>query len=278
MQVPDTLRKCVCFVTIRGDEYNYCGSAFIVAVPLFDDVDDDAAVYFITARHCLETNDDTVREPHLRLNTHGGGSAEIQAPLDRWLVHPTADVAVLPLAPDRAIYDYLYYPAHGGATEEFRREHHVGPGEELLITGLLIDHPGESRIMPIVRVGNIAAIPEDPVELSTGPDHVVLAEVRSIGGLSGSPAFVHLPDWRRDEEGRLGQLADGRGLAGQNYLLGLVHGFYRIDDNDPDGITAGIDGQVSGGISVIIPIERVLDIIDSPALVEQRDQLRASRS
>ena len=116
----------------------------------------------------------------------------LEIPPEMWVCHETADVAVLPLALNMNTFDYLYYPVRNGATAEFIKRHSVTPGEDVFITGLLISHPGKSRVLPIMRVGNIAAFPEDPINLLTGQDSAYLVEVRSLGGLSGSPAFVHL--------------------------------------------------------------------------------------
>jgi len=44
-------------------------------------------------------------------------------------------------------FDYLYYPVRNGATAEFIKRHSVTPGEDVFITGLLISHPGKSRVL-----------------------------------------------------------------------------------------------------------------------------------
>jgi hypothetical protein len=67
--------------------------------------------------------------------------------------------------------------------------------------GLLNVHPGTAAITPIVRVGNIALFSDEPIRMDTGDEPGVLIEVRSFGGLSGSPAFVNLPVWRRGDWG-----------------------------------------------------------------------------
>jgi hypothetical protein len=56
--------------------------------------------------------------------------------------------------------------------------------------GLFKSHYGEQRNIPIIRIGNIAALPEEPVQTHyCGPTDAYLVEVRSIAGLSGSPVF-----------------------------------------------------------------------------------------
>jgi hypothetical protein len=53
--------------------------------------------------------------------------------------------------------------------------------------------------------------------------------------------------------------------------MGLVHGFFPTTENDPHGIGEWAQEPLNTGISVVVPLERVLDIIDSPAFVEQRE-------
>lgn len=275
MQVPDKLRKCVCFVRSERPVKPKVATAFFLAVPL--GAQDQDAVYVVAARHCVRASDSAENGEftsiNLRLNTLDGGSRHFETDPSDWMCHPTADVAILPHAPDQSQFDYLYYPAHGGATTQFIDEHKVGPGEEVLITGLLVHHPGQTQILPIVRVGNIAAFPTDPILIGGQLERAVLVEMRSIGGLSGSPAFIHLPDWRRDEEGNLRVLRVGEEMqAGPNYLMGLVHGVYNSKRNDPDDI--GTDEPLNTGISVVVPLEKILDLIDSPERQKEREMLK----
>jgi hypothetical protein len=238
-------------------------------------VHDAAAVYVVTAKHCVQPFDHLENGPFhktwLRVNMRHAGSMHLEIPPEEWVCHQTADVAVLPLALNMHTFDYLYYPVRSGATAEFIKRHSVTPGEDVFITGLLISHPGKSRVLPIVRVGNIAAFPGDPIHLMTGEDSAYLVEVRSLGGLSGSPAFVHLLPLHAGATGNVGLTPAGIGTAGRTYLMGLVHGFFPTTKNDPDGIGEWAEEPLNTGISVVVPLDRVLDILDSPAFVEQRE-------
>ena len=273
MQVPYELRKCVCFVGGQRGHLRGVGAAFFVGDPL--DVQDAAAVYVVTAKHCVQPLDHQENGPFhktwLRVNLRHAGSMHVEIPPEMWVCHQTADVAVLPLALSMNIFDYHYYPVRHGATAEFIKRHSVTPGEDVFITGLLISHPGKTRVLPIVRVGSIAAFPADPINLLTGHDSAYLVEVRSLGGLSGSPAFVHLLPVHGDAGRNVGIAAREGGTAGRTYLMGLVHGFFPTTENDPDGIGEWEQEPLNTGISVVVPLDRVLDIIDSPAFVEQRE-------
>ena len=129
--------------------------------------------------------------------------------------------------------------------------------------------------MPIVRIGNIAALPEDPVMLTgVGEDVVALLEVRSIGGLSGSPVFLHLPFWRDAPEGKVLTGTGGEAMSGgEHRLLGIMHGFYPVGQNDPDGVSGG-DENLNTGIAVVTLVDRMLDLINSPDQVHTREEMR----
>lgn len=298
MQLPDEVRKLVCFVRRQGAGRAMIGTGFFVAEPLGipDDTGDELSViYIVTARHCVQQIDPTdpddppAESIHVRVNTRNGGSEWIKTDPDLWVHHETADVSVYNLAPGRDKFDYLYYPIRKQAGP-FYLTHlaeddapppetiRIGPGAEVFLTGLLIYHPGETRIMPIIRVGNIAAFPEDTIELSTGPDSgLILIESRSLGGLSGSPVFVHFPPWRYDSNWNVAHLMPPvvPGNAGPNYLLGVVHGYYPTTGNDPDGLGDASGEPLNTGISVVVPIERAIELIDGSILGPEREAIRA---
>ncbi len=288
MQLPDEVKKLVCFVHASGGGCEWVGTGFFVFEPTGVPNargEEQSAIYIVTARHCVQQIDQT-KPPfdsiEIRLNTVDGGSEKIGTDIDLWVHHETADVSVYALAPGRDRYDYLYYPirsyagpfyASAGDPQNPKVElPDIGPGTEVFMTGLLVYHQGGARIMPIIRVGNISAFPEERVALSTGPDHVILIESRSIGGLSGSPVFVHFPPWRYDQNWNVAHLVPPSvpGNAGPNYLLGLVHGAWETEGNDIDGIGDASREPLNVGISAVVPIQRA---IDGSILKVQREAL-----
>ena len=154
-------------------------------------------IYVVTAAHCLFDDLGEPDEIAIRLNTRAGASDEIMVSRNMWITHPDSDVAILPHFPDLNTFEFSAYNADGTAPKKFREERKIGPGDETFTTGLLVYHPGETRIMPVMRVGSIAAIPSDPVRLRIGKhpgakdvdEHVILTEVRSIGGVSETPGL-----------------------------------------------------------------------------------------
>jgi len=103
MQLPDEVRKLVCFVRRSGAGKAKIGTAFFVADPLgvADETGDElSAIYVVTARHCVQQidpedpDDPPVEAIELRLNTVDGRSEWIKTTVKGWIHHPTADVSV----------------------------------------------------------------------------------------------------------------------------------------------------------------------------------------
>jgi hypothetical protein len=275
MQIPPELVKSVCFVErLSGSERKLNGTAFLVFKPLEGVLAavnaEPYPVYAVTAAHVLRDDFD---EPwdgiRLCLNTRDGYDY-IDAPFEEWVIHPASDTAVLSVFPDPSYFDYWLLPADSYVDSTFFRKHQLTPGEEVVVAGLLWAHPGSPHITPIVRVGHIAGFPLDPVNLDTGAEGSVLIEVLSFGGLSGSPAFIHLGDFRREDHGR-GELItlDGpTGVSGGNFLLGIVQG--RFEKAEPDPRRPWPTEPLNVGITAVIPAARITEILDSPDFVTER--------
>jgi hypothetical protein len=85
-----------------------------------------------------------------------------------------------------------------------------------------------------------------------------LIEARSIGGLSGSPAFVF-------ETVPVG--------IGTFYLLGLMHGHWDIPPQMKNDfkINPELFGRVNMGIAIVVPAKKILEVLNHPQLVTQRE-------
>lgn len=242
--------------------------------------------YAITAKHVIDairkkSADDIV---YFRINRKGGNAKLIETKLKNWRFHPTdhtVDVAVLPFEPPFKEFDIRVFQSDGFATSEVivatddviavqddsppppvsKMHVPVGTGDEVFIAGLFAERLGIGRNIPIVRVGNIAAMAGEPVKTPFGDVVVHLIEVRSIGGLSGSPVFVHLGNVRKVGN----QILFSTGTAGVFYLFGLVHGHW-------DEQQATTKQNVNMGIAMVVPIKKILEVLRQPALKEQRER------
>jgi hypothetical protein len=137
----------------------------------------------------------------------------------------------------------------------------VALGDEVFIVGLFRHRSGDLRNIPIVRVGNLCSVDEEKISTSLGPMEAMLVEARSIGGLSGSPVFLHLGVTRYLQ----GQLKHSSG-GPMFFLLGLIHGHFDAPTAEIDEIAgdAGLSVErVNTGIAIVIPIERVLEVLEA---------------
>lgn len=159
--------------------------------------------------------------------------------------------------------DHMILDRSWAITPSIEPKLNIGVGDEVFITGLLANHPGEFRNTPIVRIGNLAAYPEERVKATgIGEIDAYLVEVRSRGGLSGSPVYYHAygspssayrpfaPNWLSPIEPQ------------SFYLIGIVHGHYNQEAGVSDANRKDIE-ELNTGIAIVVPISQVLAFIDA---------------
>jgi hypothetical protein len=217
---------------------------------------------------------------HVRVNLQGSGCTHVKTPLDAWGWHPTdpsIDLAIVPFdVPDEM--DLQYLPIEMFVNPDLI-EKFIGFGDEVFITGLFTSHFGAKKNRPIVRIGNIAAMPEEPVETkwSPCPMEAFIIEARSIGGLSGSPVFVHVPprgSGKRDPE------AQG---TYEHYLLGLIHGHFDLaasetDFEEPESASADNERGdrpkgLHSGLAIVTPATKILEVLSTPTFKAERERV-----
>lgn len=279
MTIPPEIKKCVAFLGFNSQNgFKLAGTVFFVSLPM-DGVDGKQFIYLITAKHVI----DKIREYSsdnkvcIRINNRTGSIDVVVSNVDQWKFHPTdssVDAAVLPWAPSQELFDYLCIPALDMAiTDELLQDDklNISIGDEVFLTGLFSTHYGKKRNLPIIRVGNIAMMPEEKVYTDAlGEIEAYLIESRSIGGLSGSPVFVYLGHMRPDKDGNIN-------LGGSSkifYWLGLMHGHWdmptkKVDVVDEDHATIG---QVNMGIAIVVPAQKIMEVINSEELKKQREE------
>ncbi|MFA6561799.1 MAG: hypothetical protein WCV00_07800 [Verrucomicrobiia bacterium] len=138
----------------------------------------------------------------------------------------------------------------------------MGIGDEVCIVGLFSYHKGTSKNHPILRTGNIAMMPDEPIQTSEGPMEAYLIEARSIGGLSGSPVFVRIECQRADKT-----------MQHTWAFLGLIHGHWVTPtENINDMTEQDAKGKMSlnTGIAIVTPGLKLLDILYGEELKSMR--------
>jgi hypothetical protein len=231
MQIPDFIRRCVVFVAYRTEsELKPLGTAFLVRKEIPGRI--FGVTYAITAKHVVRqvkaraTYDGKLV---LRCNQRNGGYIAVDTEISAWEEHPssTADVAAIQAEWDWRKLDHLVLNIDEClVTPQVIRGQNISLGDEIFFVGLFVKHSDTSRNFPIIRVGNIAAMPEEPIKTKDfGLIDGYLVEARSIGGMSGSPVIFYAPHR---------QIGEAALVQKMFYLLGLIHGHWDAADATED--------------------------------------------
>jgi hypothetical protein len=262
VNVPDEIRNCVCFIHafLKG-ELRPIGTAFFIGVPL-NDPQTNWAPFVVTARHVLiaarTKGDDGLA--YLRLNTTEGGFRFVKVEDAAWVEADQSnefiDIAAFHWTLGREGFTFKFLSPDQCADQDFIDTESIGVGDEVFLSGLFVNHHGHKQNVPIVRVGNIASMPIEPVATKHGAMEAYLIEARSVGGLSGSPVFVS-PGLLRMK----GDLVTYRPVGSDAWrLLGVMHGHWRAEVEEvavDDGLSTE---YVNMGIAIVIPIGKVLEL------------------
>ena len=276
MQIPDNIRKCVAFIAHldKNDKIVLKGTGFFVSM-----LSDDQSMYFtylVTARHVIANiiAKNLAKDNHIwiRINKKDGEYGYKRIHISQFIPHPdSVDIMVTPILPD-PIYDFLSLPHTMFLTQNAIDSQQIGLGDDVFMTGLFVRHAGKERNTPIVRIGNISAMPEEQVySKAFGNMDAYLIELRSLGGLSGSPVFLYLAN-PRIIKGNSTILHGGH----QFYLLGLLHGHWDLHSATQDVVTEDYQQEnkdkINTGIGIAVPAMKILETLNQPSLKEPRDK------
>jgi hypothetical protein len=184
MLIPDDVLKNVLFIgTKQNGSFRPRGTGFVV---IYEE-HGHQFMHLVTAEHVISNILRRGWEIWCRANLMNGNAEEFLLPSEGWTFHPehSTDVAVCPFNPHARDIDYVSFAVNGqqsvAATADVLRREKIGLGEEVFIVGLFRNHHGTNRNVPIIRVGNIAMIPGEPVFTKyVGYTDAYLVEARSI--------------------------------------------------------------------------------------------------
>ena len=214
-------------------------------------------VYLVTAGHSVRDRETLVA----RLNAPGGGTIiDLLPPSDRWLrlTDPAAGEHYVDLAAVRwnpqASADAGYTPMPLSMIFDERLVGNlddvgIGIGDEVVAISLTGVRYAQEQNAPVLRTGNIAMIPSEPMLVRFevgGPElrmRIYLTELRSSAGLDGSPVFA------RPHAG-----GDQSTVA----LLGTLVGAW--DEGDATDL----------GLTKVLPAQLLKDLLYQEAEVERR--------
>jgi len=277
MRIDEQARKCVSFLAIQKPGSQPESIALVAVGTLFyvgiRQDNDRWVAYGITARHVVDASRPD-GDLFIRLVDSNGNTVPMRIPVDLWWAHPNTDVAAIRISFNLAEYGLQFLPTDLFATPDWLNQHNVGVGDRLVISGMFSNYVGSLRDEPILRFGRISLMPTEKLRMPP-QDHspemeieVILAEAASWGGQSGSPTFVY---FSFDRSLFVGDRVEMR--LPNPRLLGLVHGHYNIVQRVLEKDTEYPDLRVplNAGIAIIVPAMKILELLNDPSVVEDRE-------
>ena len=241
--------------------------------------------YLVTARHVLdEAERGGFNTLQARFNRKEGG-AEIVPLLsnDQWIRFRSGavDLAVCEHGIDFNTFECAALPLKTFADNQTISTYNIGPGDELFTIGLFSLKEGRQRNIPVVRSGIIAAMPNqfEPFTKNGEPYQAYLAEMRSIGGLSGSPVFVFI-----DHRSRVvpqPSVISPYQRDWSIFCIGVIRGHWDLKRNAEDNVVLPdlMDDVPLGfskgetlniGIAIVTPSQYLLTLLNHEKLQERR--------
>jgi hypothetical protein len=276
MRVEDHVIRTVVFVGIEvNGTFTPLGTGFLVA---FQE-GELSAVYLVTADHVV--NQISGEYVYVRINRVSGASEGcVTTRVDKRTIlrhnDKRNDIAVFPFPYDTSAIDCMPVMMGKEQIKGYRANiWEPGLGDEVALVGLYTTHYGMMKNRPVVKIGNIAAMPEEPVRTDVGYVTAYLIEIRSIAGLSGSPIFLNVPHMRVKD----GQIQT---LSHAVYQpLGMLIGYHMVESREDQikipresnfSQTSAENGisELNTGFGVAIPIERLNEILESDEVTKMR--------
>jgi hypothetical protein len=276
MRIDDKILKTTVFVGVEsGGKFVPLGTGFFAAIVYRDAV----CTYLVTAQHVF----DAVAGDYVsvRLNRKGGDSETVRvSKLNAWPhERPENDIVAIPMGISPDVYDQFIVDVSRSELDSARVLMQPSLGDEVVAVGLYTSHYGRVRNAPVVRVGHIAAMPDEPVKTSAGYVASYLVEIRSIAGLSGSPVYLNPPDVRV-HKGKMQHRTESMHVP-----VGVLVGYHVVESKE-DQIAVpqfqGDDARASSalsqderntGFTVVIPIERVTEVLEREPVKSMREDV-----
>lgn len=235
------------------------GSGFVAGVPVSAGGERAHALWLVTNKHVVTGGSSVAR-----INTHQGGFDTVELDERNWHCHPEGDdLAVCPLPINQEIHKIDPIALDAFLTKEILDRLWIGPGDPAFVIGRFSLHEGRTRNMPAVRFGQISQLPVDKIKFEGIQQESILVEIRSLGGYSGSPVFVHIDYeyWRRRLSVFGGKAKPTKGPELGPWLLGVDYSMIPLWDPvcDKGGKELPYEWQVpaNSGMMGVIPAWRL---------------------
>jgi hypothetical protein len=287
VRVPNIVLKSAVFLGLDAESgKRYLGTGYFVVYSM----PERAFMFLLTAAHVAEQLDGF--DFYIRANHRRRGVVELIQKCDTalWWYHPTerkcVDVAAMLLATTDVLeLDVNPIPVQMFASESTIKEKNLGIGDEVFMAGLFTNAKGTSKHIPIIRIGNVAMMPEEKIFYPSKekPDqwlYANLLESRSTGGLSGSPVFiretVRLETFSRGGTMRRASAREESGEPSEMAGLGRFHFFGSMVGHWQIAVPSGMSlpqlEAVNMGIAPMVPAHKILEVLQQPELLDMMKQ------
>jgi len=272
--VPPEVKTTVAFVYVLNEKGEKVanGTGFFIGVK-DPNKDHYYSVYFVTAKHVLQTLDRQKWLPgfFLRLNKKDGTSEMAPVPVvpegtnKTVFVHddPTVDLVAMPMLPSQDVFDFKFLPDSMLTTRDDFKQLNICEGSEIFFTGLFLPYPGYKKNYPVVRFGRVALVTDEKIEVDNEKMDLYLIESASFGGNSGSPVFFYLGAERQP-----GSIIIGSPVL---KIAGVMKGYFHEAKLLKIFETAKIPGiESSLGISAVTPAYNLHELLFGKELKKLR--------
>jgi hypothetical protein len=259
--------------------------------------------YLISAQHLLWPNRRITQKPPadpmgVRLNTKVGTSRVLSTPPQDWIYpsDPTIDICayrfneVMHDVHDELEVNSINLETMALGTNPLHTHEALGLclGDEVFICGAFVGRVGYRKNIPVVRIGNVAAMPDEPIDFASPKRPAFLIETRSLGGTSGSPVFLNLQEHRvrrRAHGFRIGMTRstpDSKENTNTTHLIlpyvligmlifihGGNYGHDFVSEADSN-IHPLADAEFNAGIAVAVPVSAIIELLNSDTAKDAR--------
>lgn len=231
-------------------------------------------LYAITNRHLIDSGACT-----LRINSTDGRCIPVDSDDRKWFRHPDGDDLAILLIDFPFKFECVTFPYNLATfvTREKIQQEDIGPGDDVLTVGRFVGHEGKNRNAPVVRFGNISQMPVETIRQDDGHfQESYLVEVRSLGGYSGSPAYVFIPPFAFRPPQSPGPILKytlksepkGPWFLGLNW--GHLNDWKPVCDEKGTPVRSGMMVAQNSGMMGIVPAWKLIEMLEHPKMVAER--------
>lgn len=278
-QIPSQFLHCAFHLYASAEDANKGkdtgGTGFLVSMPTDDGLGHH---YGVTNYHVAVSGGYSC----IRLNTVDGATDVITLGPEDWIYNSGGDdVAVVPLDLRTPGTLLTFIGVNLLFTPQACVDAKIAPGDDVFMVGRFIDLDATQTNIPSARFGNISTFPVPVVQPNNHTGECYCIDMHSRTGYSGSPVFVYRTpgsslEWALDRTATV----IGPGMLG---LLGVHCGQFpeelpikrQLKKPRPESLSdAAHEEYVQGmsGMTIAVPAWRILEILNLPILVEQREK------